>query len=183
MCLLISIIAFFLLPNHFEMRFNLSGTFHKATRLELFIMPIVFFLVELLLTNIEKMYEKNGDLFKFQFSKVLSNIFPYIGSFINGYFILEIFKKNKIINGADIFIKNIILIILLLFIVYDYFKNSNNHILKIGDILIGIVLLVGMIFINILNTNKFDLLFIAIIVGLIIIYLLIRIKSNKDIVR
>lgn len=178
----VSLFSLFILPDNFQLRFNLASGFHSAQKWELFVIPISSIIVYLLFIYIKGYYENKGDTLRTRISNYALYILPIIGLVANINFIYEAYglankaKETLLITGTTVYIINSILLILIGFALVVLVKKKDINGIGYIVCLFGMI---GLILSMLLETKLIATVYFLLIMLLVISVLVYKWKFDR----
>ncbi|MEG1475480.1 MAG: hypothetical protein RSC10_06975, partial [Longicatena sp.] len=179
-----SLIGMLILPNHFQLRFNLASGFHDASKWELFVVPFCSVIVYFLFIRIKSYYDNKNDYMRMNIAKWALYILPIIVLLVNINFMYEAYNPSigsnnmVVITGSTVYIMNSILLIMIGLTLFIFINKKE---IKIISIILCVFGLIGLILSLLVNVEVIAIVFLVLIILMVLSIAIYRIKfMEKD---
>lgn len=179
-----SLIGMLILPNHFQLRFNLASGFHDASKWELFVVPFCSVIVYFLFIRIKSYYDNKNDYMRMNITKWALYILPIIVLLVNINFMYEAYNPSigsnnmVVITGSTVYIMNSILLIMIGLTLFIFINKKE---IKIISIILCVFGIIGLILSLLVNVEVIAIVFLVLIILMVLSIAIYRIKfMEKD---
>ncbi|MEG2544034.1 MAG: hypothetical protein RR986_04935 [Longicatena sp.] len=179
-----SLIGMLILPNHFQLRFNLASGFHDASKWELFVVPFCSVIVYFLFIRIKSYYDNKNDYMRMNITKWALYILPIIVLLVNINFMYEAYNPSigsnnmVVITGSTVYIMNSILLIMIGLTLFIFINKKE---IKIISIILCVFGIIGLILSLLVNAEVIAIVFLVLIILMVLSIAIYRIKfMEKD---